>query len=309
MCNTFGRAGRWILRSGLAAALVLGAGGIARADVITLTDGNSSAIINTDASDFPFRAGMINWTVDGVNKLYDQWFGFRYQNDAWESGPNGATVSGSLDTLPASTPTLIGGNGVELDYSDGSIAISVLYTLTGDLADSHKSKIDEKITITNLMSRDLMGGNDLHFFQYSDFDLCGLGSSDSVSIGYAGASQTSFCDGIVSEAIVNPHAGNQEWPTENGFGFQAGSPDDVALNALFGNDLDNTSSFSGGDAAWAFEWNIPLTGFGGPFDSFTINKTKSLAPVPEPMSLVLLGAGLVGVGRVVRRRRATLAVA
>lgn len=310
MCTMFERAARGMLRCGLAATMILGAGGIARADVITLTDGNSSAIINTDANNPTYlRAGMVNWTVDGTDKLFQQWFGFRYQNDDYRLDLGGQTVSGALDSLHLVAPPSFTGNSASLQYSDGGIAVTVGYVLTGDVAGSQQSKIDETITITNLMARDLQGGSDLHFFQYSDFDLCGPQSSDTVSIGYSGATQSSFCDGIVSEATVSPNAGNQEWPGNFGPGFQAGAPVDVALSALHGIDLDNTSFFTGDNAAWAFEWNIPLTPSGGPFDSFTIHKTKSLAPVPEPMSLVLLGAGLVGVGRMVRRRRADAVVA
>jgi len=304
----FEKATRGLLRCGLAATMVLGAGGIAWADTISLSNGNSSATIATDDTAFG-RTGMVDWTVDGTNKLYLQWFGFRYQNDDYTDSLNGNTVRGALDSL--GTPVVSStSNTATISYNNRSVAVTVSYTLTGDAPDSQKSKIDEDITITNLMSRDLMKNldtgvdNTLHFFQYSDFDLCGAGSNDSVSIGYSGASQSSFCDGIVSETLITPGAGNQYWPSNTGAGYQAGTPHDVALNALHGIDLPNTNTTDGlSDAAWAFEWNIPFTAYGGGFDTFTIHKTKSLAPVPEPMSLVLLGAGLVGVGRMIRRRR------
>jgi len=312
----FEKATRGMLRCGLAATMILGAGGIARADVITLTNGNSSAIINTDPDNPTYdRAGMVGWTVDGVDKPFQQWFGFSYQNDNWLY-PNGQRVSGALDTL--GTPVIDNTipDKATLRYNNGSIAVTVAYTLTGDAPDSQKSKIAEDITITNLMRRDLMKNletgvdNTLHFFQYSDFDLCGEGSHDSVSISYAGASQQSFCDGVVSETLITPGAGDQFFPGGTGAAYQAGLPVDVGLNALGGIDLDNSNTTDGlHDAAWAFEWNIPFTPNGGLFDTFTIHKTKSLAPVPEPMSLVLLGAGLVGVGRMVRRKRTEAHVA
>jgi len=54
-----------------------------------------------------------------------------------------------------------------------------------------------------------------------------------------------------------------------------------------------------GDATWAFQWDFLLN----PGQTFQVSKDKRIGAVPEPASLLLLGSGLLGGLKAVRRRR------
>ena len=61
-----------------------------QAQVVTLTDGNSLAQIDPHS-----QAGMFNWSVQGLNQLYQQWFWYRTDDG----------LQHSIDTI--STPTVV----------------------------------------------------------------------------------------------------------------------------------------------------------------------------------------------------------
>jgi len=59
----------------LLSAALLTIAGSADAQIAALLDNNSSATINLNGTGT--TAGMINWTVDGINQLSQQWFWYR----------------------------------------------------------------------------------------------------------------------------------------------------------------------------------------------------------------------------------------
>src|SRR5271165_3106552 len=69
---------------------------------VTLTDQNSTVLIDPTS-----QAGVYNWTVDGINNLYQQWFWYRIGSTGGQS---------SIDTISAPSITLSGTNGVNLSY-------------------------------------------------------------------------------------------------------------------------------------------------------------------------------------------------
>ena len=77
----------------------------ASATVVTLSDGNSSVAVSPDT-----QAGMYNWTINGVNILYQQWFWYR----VGDSGPEK-----SIDTLGTPTTT-VSSDRVKAVYGDPS---------------------------------------------------------------------------------------------------------------------------------------------------------------------------------------------
>src|SRR5436190_11109762 len=122
------------------AAFVAVIGGISQAAVIPLSDGNSTALIDSGS-----QAGMFHWDIQGQNQLQQQWF--------WVGLGNGPVLS--LDALGPALITPIGANEVKLTYvSGGAFSVTIDYLLTGGNvagAGQHaNADISESIKIVNL---------------------------------------------------------------------------------------------------------------------------------------------------------------
>ena len=137
----------------------------ASATIQSLSDGNSTVGISVDT-----QSGMYNWTVDGINILFQQWFWFRVGS----SGPEH-----SIDALPLLSNTTTGGNVLNVLYGDPTtFTIEIQYSLQGGAVGSQTADIGEQITINNYGASALQ----MHFFQYSDFDLNQANRNDEVEI-------------------------------------------------------------------------------------------------------------------------------
>jgi hypothetical protein len=268
----------WLRFLALAAMLGLGVATTANASVVTLTDGNSTVAIDPDS-----QAGVYSWMVDGNNNLYQQWFWYRVGSTGGQS---------SIDTISAPTVTPIGSNIVDITYSNSLLSIDVRYSLLGGPAGSFTSDLAEQIRITNLSGRPL----DLHFFQYSDFDLNGNPDNDSVSItGGNTATQVKGAGPGLSETVVGP------MPSAFEANYYANT-----LNSLNGGspyNLNGNASAGPGDVTWAFQWNRVLNASGAG-STLTISKDKLLETTPEPSTMAIAGLGVLGlVGYGIRRRK------
>jgi hypothetical protein len=248
---------------------VVGAASV-QASVVTIADGNSSAQIDTGS-----QAGMYNWTIDGNNVLFQQWFWYRV-------GPTGLQQAIS-DIGPAAVSQL-DPTGVKLTYTASDFAITVNYGMLGGALKSGTADISESIRITNLSRSNL----EFHFFQYSDFDLNPRGQNSAV---------------LTSPTLItqkNPYITVSETsaiPAPNH--YQISYYDDLLqkLVNVSGYTLSDTNDTTVGDITWAFEWDLILS----PGGSFIISKDKHVSGVPEPGILVLLGSGLIG-ALVVRKK-------
>lgn len=258
-----------------------------RAQTYGVTNGNSFALIDPNS-----QAGMRNWTVDGVNQLYQQFFWYRIGNQGGEN---------SIDTLSSARVSSGGPGLLSTTYASSKLSVQVDYALHGGAAGSGSADMTETITLRNLSTSSLS----LHFYQYSDFDLLGSAANDHVELSrdsssglFTGATQW---DGTVDDRQFAAHitvtgANHGEatfWPT--------------LLNELTDSNpttLADTVGVvgSGGDVDCAFQWDLSI-GVGG---SVTLNVDKNLSLptciVPEPSAAAMLAIGALGAVFFRRRR-------
>src|SRR5215471_8029332 len=91
----------------------------AQAVVFTLADNNSVAQIDPTSQN-----GMFNWSVQGFNELYQQWFWYRV-------GDAPGTMQHSIDTISAPIVTLYGTREMTSTYTAPNFTLSIDYLLTG----------------------------------------------------------------------------------------------------------------------------------------------------------------------------------
>lgn len=243
---------------------------------ITLTDGNSTAYINPGS-----QAGMYDWLVDGTDVMYQQWFWFRIGDGVAQSIDtlNLVAVQNDLNivTLKSLPPT--GG---------GSPFFTMTFTLYGGLLGSGTADIAESIRMNNTTGAPL----DLHFFQYSDFDIP-LFTTNSVALVNPNIVRQLGSSGYASETSA--------LPTPNRYELNQFASTLNALNGVAGYDLQGPVFSGPGDVTWAFQWDALLPTGG----SLIISKDKHIAlVVPEPASILGLGTVLFLLGSRLRRKRA-----
>jgi hypothetical protein len=258
----------------------------AQAQIYGVTNGNSFALINASS-----QAGMYNWSVDGVNQLYQQWFWYRTGNKGGES---------SIDTLGAPTVSSAGPGLLSTTYANSKLSVEVDYSLHGGAAGSGSADMAETVTLRNLSSSSLS----LHFFQYSDFDLLGNAGNDHVELTrdgstgpYIGATQW---DGDPNNRQFNANI------TVTGANHAEATFWSVLLNELTDSKpttLADTVGVvgSGGDVDCAFEWDLSIAAGG----SVTLGVDKNLSLpgtlVPEPSAAAFVALGLIGIAFLRRR--------
>jgi hypothetical protein len=263
--------------------LSAGMSAIASAETIaTLTDENTTVRFQLDSA----GVGMNEWVVDGVDRLREQSFWYRVGN----------TPQKRVNSLRLSSWTLTEDNKLATNYVDPSnrFTVQLTFVVTGSSPGSGSSDILESVKVKNTSGASL----DFHLYEYVDVDLLGLTSPIDSTLQLTGipVQQATQTNGPVnlSETVVTPAPSR----------YQAASASQLlgklSANSVY--NLNNNVSAVNADLAWAFQWDKTLANNG----TLLVSKDKllSLASVPEPSCLALLGTGAIGLlGYGWRRRR------
>ena len=243
-------------------------------NLITLMDGNSVVKIDPDPTSTGVK-GVNSWSVNGVNQLQQQWFGYKIGSSTLASIDTLASSGGSMTTTTAAE--FPGIASITYSNTGQGLSINVTYVLTGGSSLDGQSDLGESIKIINTST----GPQTIHFIQASNFDLEGTPGGDSLksSMGF---------DGKV----------NAMRQTKGG-GLGASKMETVVTPAvdLY---LPLPLSLPGPDdtGCW-FQWDRTIPAGG----TFLISQDNLLNVVPEPSTFaLLLGAGLGLIGYVWRRR-------
>ena len=260
-----------------------------QAQFVTLVDQTASTTINLGGATNQALLGMTDWHIAGINNLAQQWFWFR----AGSSGPEQPiTAIGGLTFSQPNARTLYA------SYNNGSYGVTINYLLTGtQVVNSNvSSDISESISITNAGTSPL----EFHFFQYSDFDLAGTPTGDTVTLGknlrglYNEADQSKSGGPIgaaLTETVVTPGANRGEAAAFNSTLLKLSDANTDVLN--------NNNGPLTGDVTWAFEWDFIIPA--GSSVGITKDKYITLIGVPEPSVVALASLGVIGY--LLRKRR------
>ncbi len=252
----------------------------ANAQDITIANKNSSLGVNTNVG-----GGIINWNVDGVDYLKSQWFYYRVGS----GGPESPIQSISSPTIGITSLSSF----ARLNMTNANASYSVITSLrlTGNTAGSGRSQLNEDITVANLSGSPL----DFHFFQYSDFDLFGTASGQSVQFLQNSANNQYYkavqTDGTrtVTETINSTIVSIGH--------FEAGFYNATISSLTDGasTTLNDVTSAGIGDVTFAYQWDVTLA----PGTSFQLSKLIEI--VPEPSAMAILA--MAGISVAVYRRR------
>jgi hypothetical protein len=275
------------IRIGLVAAAMLALAVVpALADTITLQDLGTTATIETTPDSYG-RVGMTNWSIDGSNYLYEQWFWIRI-GDAVGQTSLEQLYQGYTQDPAKTTATMKFG-------TTSGVTVDVVYGLLGGGVGSGTADITEQIRIRNLTGQT----QTISFFQYCDFDLGGLASDDTVWMRSENVVEQTNGLFRISETSAIPTASRYElgkYPSTLS-NLNSGATYNLATV------IDEFAVFPSpaitGDVTWAFQWDITLANGA----SFIISKDKHLV-VPEPLTMISGFLAISSLGMYLRRRTA-----
>ncbi len=238
---------------------------------LTLTNDNSTAEIANDGS-------WVNWSVNGINSMYQT--NFFYQI-------NGGTIY-ALNTSPysygyevASTTKTFENTSkfAAVTYTGDQLTAELTYVLDGASPGQVASDMGLQFSLKNTTNLT----QNVRVFQYVDLDISNTASDDYASKG-PGQKINQWDEKAMVEMVYTPNV--SAWQI-NG----AVAPDLANLNNMI-------TTTGQADYRWMLAWDWTL----GAGLTAQLSEDYNMTPVPEPGTIVLLGAGLLGLGFFGRRR-------
>ncbi len=262
-----------------ACAAVLLTLSVAAPAALVLEDTNSQVRIDPNSD-----AGMYDWTVEGVGQLARQWFWVRVGDTAPEQGIH--TLSAPLITLSDTNPFDDSRNDTaHLVYESitAGLRVEVNLGLDGGPLGTGTSDIGETISLRNISGAAMV----LHFFQYTDLDLGGDASDDTLRV---------FLDGANGFNRLEQLDAGSAWMSET---VASITPDHYEVGEATGmlarlNDgapilLADTVGPYTGNAAAILQWTFALNDQ----QEVVISKDKHITPEPGMMALLAAGVPLL----------------
>ena len=251
-----------------------------------VSDDNST--VGIDPEETPNPGAMTEWTVDGVNHLFEQ--GWWVRHDLTSDNLH----QSDLDLLSATEDDDT--NVIELLYTDGIIEVRSTYSLFGGAGGSGLSDISETHVITNLTSSTNAQDLDLTFFVYTDPDINESTDGETAEFINGDTIVQTDSDGV-SEMVVTATTPITHFEID----FYSSLLDDLELDPTKVLD-DSTTPLGPDDITHAFQWDFFTLDVGASATVVVQKQVNAVLTAPEPGTLALLGMGLIGLSfRVVRR--------
>jgi large repetitive protein len=240
------------------------------AAVYNQTHKNSSLVVDD-------TSGATAWFVDGVDHL-------AYQTYFYRLGPAGSESSiQSLGAPVVNTYVNAASQSVlDLTFAHANFTVRTVSILQGMSLGTGKASWTESLTVQNTSAAPL----DLHFFQYSDFDLGGVLGGQTLQFLPNNLNNQFYKVQQTSGSIVlNSTISTASFPVGH---VEAGlfAATANSLNDANPTTLNDATSAGPGDVTYAYQWDMILA----PNESLQISKLTTIVPEPSSLSLAALAA-------------------